>query len=209
VLCRNRAGLAYLANQATVTLHGWAARAPELDRPDRMIFDLDPPGEDFEPVREAARNVVDLMQCLGMNPYLMTTGSRGMHVVAPLRPEADFDQVRTLAQAMAARLVRAHEDTLTDAHRKAQRQGRLYLDVTRNAYGQHAVMPYSVRARPGAPVATPIRLDELNAPDLDARRWNLESVPARLKRQGDPWVNIRRHATTLRHAVDAFEEAVS
>jgi len=97
VLANDQATLAYLANQGVITFHGWLSRAPRLSTPDRLVFDLDPPDEDFAAVRRAARQVIDLMEELGLNPYLMTTGSRGLHVVAPLRAEAAFDAVRALA----------------------------------------------------------------------------------------------------------------
>jgi bifunctional non-homologous end joining protein LigD len=204
VLCNNAATLAYLANQATITLHAWLARAPRIGRPDRLIFDLDPPDDDFGAVRLAARRVVELMQQLGMHPHAMTTGSRGLHVVAPLRASDDFDAVRQLAQDMAAWLARRHPDALTVEQRKAKRRGRIYLDVMRNAYGQTAVAPYSVRALPGAPVATPLALDELDDRKLQPQRWHLKNVLRRLGQKGDPWADIQRHATTPRRAREAL-----
>jgi bifunctional non-homologous end joining protein LigD len=194
ILCNNRASLAYLANQATISLHGWLARAPSLHSPDRLIFDLDPPDHDFAAVRRAARWVVKLMQLLRMTPFVMTTGSRGLHVVAPLRSQAGFDQVRDLARSMADYLVRQHPDTLTVEQRKTRRLGRVYLDVMRNAYGQTGVMPYSVRALADAPVATPLDLAELDDRKLDPRRWHLRNVLRRLGQRPDPWADIRRHA---------------
>jgi bifunctional non-homologous end joining protein LigD len=196
VLCNNRATLAYLANQAAITLHGWLARAPRITRPDRLIFDLDPPDHDFAAVRRAARQVVKLMQSLQMTPFVMTTGSRGLHVVAPLRAAADFDTVRGLAQDMASVLAGRHRETLTVEQRKQKRRGRIYLDVMRNAYGQTTVMPYAVRALPGAPVATPLDIDELDDSRLAPQRWHLKNILRRLGSKTDPWADIRRHATT-------------
>jgi bifunctional non-homologous end joining protein LigD len=199
VLCNNRATLAYLANQAAITLHGWPARAPRITRPDRLIFDLDPPDHDFAAVRRAARQVVELMQSLQMTPFVMTTGSRGLHVVAPLRAAADFETVRGLAQDIASVLAGRHRETLTVEQRKQKRRGRIYLDVMRNAYGQTTVMPYAVRALPGAPVATPLDIDELDDSRLDPRRWHLKNILRRLGSKADPWADIRRHATTHSH----------
>jgi bifunctional non-homologous end joining protein LigD len=205
VLCTNQATLVYLANQAVTTLHGWLSRAPRLTRPDRLVFDLDPADEDFDAVRQAARRVVELMQALALSPYVMTTGSRGLHVVAPLRGDADFDAVRGLAQAMAARLAERSPGELTVEQRKDQRRGRIYLDVMRNAYGQTAVVPYAVRAKPGAPVATPIDLAELGESKLDPRRWHLKNVLRRLGQKDDPWADIGRHAASARRAREALE----
>ena len=204
VLCNNQATLVYLANQAAITLHGWPARTPRITCPDRLIFDLDPVNDDFAAVCRAARQVVELMQSLDMNPFVMTTGSRGLHVVAPLRADSSFDTVRELAQDMAAVLARRHTATLTVEQRKQQRHGRVYLDVMRNAYGQTAVMPYSVRALPGAPVATPLDIDELGNRSLGPQRWHLKNILRRLGRKDDPWAGIRRHATATSRAQQAL-----
>ena len=200
VLCNNEATLAYLANQAAITLHAWLASAPKLHTPDKLVFDLDPPGDDFEPVRQGARWLVELFEQLDLAPFVMTTGSRGLHVVTLLKPELDFDDVRHFARAMADWLANQHPDTLTVAHRKNKRRGRLYLDVMRNAYGQTSVAPYSVRALPGAPVATPIAPGELGDKNLEAQRWHLKNIRRRLGQRDDPWRNIHRHAGSARRA---------
>ncbi len=197
VLANDEATLAYLANQATIALHGWSARAPKIDRPDQLVFDLDPAGGDFGAVRRAGRRVAELMQSLGMNPYAMTTGSRGLHVVAPLRADEEFDAVRAVARDMAARLAARHADQLTVEQRKNKRGGRLYLDMSRNAYGQTRVLPYSLRALPGAPVATPIALAELEDSNLDPRKWRVDNLFRRLAQTGDPWADFRRRATKI------------
>lgn len=201
VLCNDQETLAYLANQAVITLHGWLARAPRLNRPDRLIFDLDPASSSgFDAVRRAAQQVIELMHNMGMTPYVMTTGSRGLHVVTPLKPVADFDAVRKLAQDMAGILARHHEKELTVEQRKDKRSGRIYLDVMRNAYGQTAVMPYAVRAIAGAPVATPVDLDELDKGTLDPQRWNINNILRRLGQKEDPWSAIQRHGVTIDRA---------
>ena len=198
------AGLAALADMATVEIHAWLSRSPELTKPDRVVFDLDPPDGDFEAVRDAARRVAELMDELGLAPHLMTTGSRGLHVLAPLAPSMDFDAVRTLAKAMAGRLAERHPDSLTTAQRKDKRGGRLYLDIMRNAYGQSAVLPYSPRAKPGAPVATPLDWDEFDGLK-DARAYDIRRVPRRLAQKADPWAALSNRAADpadLRAALD-------
>lgn len=205
VLCNNRATLVYLANQAAVTLHGWLSRAPRLSRPDRLIFDLDPADGDFASVRRAARQVAGMMEAIGLTPYAMTTGSRGLHVVAPLRADDGFDAVRSLARDMADLLAERHSGELTVEQRKNKRRGRIYLDVMRNAYGQTAVLPYAVRGKPGAPVATPLDLEELNDARLDPQRWHVKNILRRLGQKNDPWADMDRHAAGLSHARDALE----
>lgn len=200
VVCEDAASLVYLANQGVITFHGWLARAGQPHHPDRLVFDLDPAGDDFTPVRAAARRVAGLMTDLGMTPYLMTTGSRGLHVVAPLDGSADFDTTRACAHAMAARLAEAYPEDLTTEQRKDKREGRLYLDVMRNAYGQTAVLPYALRALPGAPVATPLHWAELDRSELGPQRYHIGNLRQRLGQKQDPWRDMSRHRVAVAKA---------
>lgn len=127
----------------------WGSREGRLDKPDRLVFDLDRSGRDFAVVRATARAVADL----GLVCFVKTTGSRGLHVVAPLSGDADFDTARQFARDVAAVVADDDPAHRTIEIRKANRGPRVYLDVMRNAYGQTAAAPYAVRARPGAPVA--------------------------------------------------------
>jgi bifunctional non-homologous end joining protein LigD len=197
VVLHNRETLVYLANQGAIETHAWTSRESSLERPDRLVFDLDPPGE-FEQARGAARSVRAMLEELGLRSWVMTTGSRGLHVVVPLRPEADHQAVRSFAREVSAALAAREPDALTVEQRLARREGRLYLDVGRNAYGQTAVAPYSVRARDGAPVAAPLDWEELDDPGLTARAWTLRTMPGRLADRGNPWAGIDRHRQSLR-----------
>ncbi|RAJ45517.1 bifunctional non-homologous end joining protein LigD [Kitasatospora sp. SolWspMP-SS2h] len=185
-VCDDLATLLYLVGQACVTPHRWLSRADRPDHPDLLVFDLDPSGEDFEPVRAAARALRGLLDELALPADLMTTGSRGLHVLVRLDRRAPFDEVRAFARDAADLLARRHPDLLTTEARKAARRGRLYLDVQRNGYGQTAVTPYAVRALPGAPVATPLGWDELDDPALTPRRWTAATLAERLLAP-DPW----------------------
>ncbi|MEU3606808.1 non-homologous end-joining DNA ligase [Streptomyces sp. NPDC035033] len=185
-VCDDLATLLYLAGQACITPHRWLSKADRPDHPDRLVFDLDPPGDDFEPVRRAAGRLRELLDELALPAALMTTGSRGLHVVVPLDRRAPFDDVRAFAHDVAEVLAGRYPEELTTAPRKQARGGRLYLDVQRNGYGQTAVPPYAVRALPGAPVAVPLSWSELDAPDLTGRRWTLATVGERLE-EDDPW----------------------
>jgi bifunctional non-homologous end joining protein LigD len=149
-------------------------------------------------VRRATRLVGELLDDLGLTSYLKTTGSRGYHVLVPLRPSGDFDEVRTFARDVAERLVAREPDLLTLEARKAKRGSRVLVDVMRNGYGQTAVPPYAVRARPGAPVSTPIAWDELSRVKPD--QHTVTSVRRRLARREDPWADLRRHAQGLSRA---------
>lgn len=205
VLANDAATLVYLAGQNAITPHVWTSRADRLEQPDRLIFDLDPSVQRFAEVRAAARALGDLLGDLGLQPFTMTTGSRGLHIVAPLRRGPQHADVLDFARDVAAVAVEHDPGALTVEFRKARRGERIFVDVARNAYGQHAVAPYAVRALPLAPVATPLRWEELNDPRLDPQGWTARTLPDRLADGGDPWQGIGRHARALGPARRALE----
>ena len=188
--------LGWLANQNCITLHMWQSRRGRLDIPDRLVFDLDPSDSDFAVVRATARAAAGVLEDVGLACYVQTTGSRGLHVMVPLRGDTGFDAARQFARDVAEVVVADDTKHRTVEARKDKRGDRLYLDVMRNAYAQTAVAPYSVRARPGAPVATPLQWDELDS-GLRADRFTIGDLPKRLASQGDPWADMSRHARTL------------
>ena len=196
-ICNDVSTLVYLANLACITPHMWLSRVPKLKHPDLLIFDLDPPGGHFDRVRRAAFALRELLKSLGLRSFPMTTGSRGLHVSVVLNQDTDFDHARSFARNVAELLSEEHSDELTTAARKDQRRSRVYIDVMRNAYAQTAVAPYSLRAKPEAPVATPLDWDELSDKHLHSRRYNLKNVLQRIERDGDPWKSIWRHPQSL------------
>ena len=195
------ATLVWLANQNCITPHCWTSRADRPGLPDRLVFDLDPPDEDpaahFPAIRAGALALGEVLRELDLVPFAMTSGSRGIHVVAPLRRRAHADEARATAGTIAERLAERRPDELTTAWRKEKRGGRVLVDVARNTYAQTTVAPYAVRALPGAPVATPLAWDELEDPGLHPRRWTLADVPARLAERGCPWADIGHAAKAL------------
>jgi bifunctional non-homologous end joining protein LigD len=200
-LANEVAALVYLAGQNAITLHTWTSRADMLERPDRLVFDLDPPSaRRFADVRAVGRDLGALLRDIGLAPFAMTTGSRGIHIVTPLRRNRDFEAVRSFARRVARLAVGGNPAALTVEHRLANRGERIYIDVGRNAYGQHAVAPYAVRALPGAPVATPLNWEELDDRRLDPQGWSVTNIVARLADHGDPWAPMSRQAGSLRVA---------
>lgn len=189
--------LTYLVGQNTITPHVWMSRADRPDQPDRMVFDLDPPGDDFAAVRRAARQTGELLREIGLAPYAQVTGSRGVHVWVPLRRRAAADEVKDFALEVAHVLAARSPDALTTEFRKAKRGGRILVDVFRNGYAQTAVPPYAVRPRDGAPVATPIAWEELSESKLRPDRWTVGNVIRRLSAKGDPWEGIASDARGL------------
>lgn len=197
VVCGNAATLAYLAQQACITPHVWLSRRDEPKRPDRIVIDLDPSGNDFNAVRQAARQCAELFDELGLKPFFQLTGSRGIHVVTPIRRAHEFDEARQFAQDMAKLLAGRHDDEMTVEVRKNKRGNRIFLDTARIAYGQTMVTPYAVRARPNAPVATPIERDELSDSKLKPDRYTMKTIGRRLGQRDDPWKSINRAARSM------------
>lgn len=201
VLCNNAATLVYIANQASIVQHVWLSKVPKLDHPDRMIFDVDPSGhgKNFGLVRWAAKKIKGVLDEFGLTAFIMTTGSRGVHVVVPLKPVDTYKNVKQFARHVAQILVDKYPDKLTLEIRKEKRGNRIFLDTLRNDYGHHGVAPYSVRAKPGAPIATPIDWDELNSLS-SAQKYTIKNIFLRLSRKKDPWRDIHKHAQTLTSA---------
>ncbi|WP_329405353.1 non-homologous end-joining DNA ligase [Nocardia vinacea] len=196
-LAEHRQSLEWLANQDCSTPHTWLSRQGRLDTPDRIVFDLDPSDNDFAAIRATAHTLAAVLKEIGLVPYVQTTGSRGLHVVASLRAEADFDTVRQFARDVAELVADDDAAHRTIEVRKEKRGDRIYLDIMRNAYAQTAVTPYAVRVRRGAPVATPLEWDELDSNDMRPDRFTLRDIPKRIAAQPDPWAHLNRHARSL------------
>ena len=156
-------GLLACVQMGTVEFHGWGSRSEKVEYPDRLVFDLDPDvGLDFGRVKEAAVKLRELLSELGLETFPLLSGGKGLHVVAPLDATADWPAVSDFAERFSRAIAEAEPDMFTANIRKAQRKNRIFLDWLRNQRGATAVMPYSARAREGAPVAAPIAWDELD-----------------------------------------------
>lgn len=165
-----------------------------------MIFDLDPPADDFTPVRKAAQLLRRFLNELAVEPFVKTTGSRGLHVVVSLDRRTDFKGVRDFAQVVALVLSAQESERLTAEQRKEKREGRVFLDYLRNSYGQTVVAPYAVRAKPGAPVAVPIEWNELRDKKLTSQSYTVKNIFRRLSQKNDPWQGIWRQTYSLERA---------
>jgi bifunctional non-homologous end joining protein LigD len=196
-LAENAATLVYLAGQNAITPHVWLSRVDEPRQPDRLILDFDPSGGTFADIRAAARDAGDRLRDAGLVPFAMVSGSRGIHVVCPLRRGPSFKDVHRFARALAEDMVRDDPRRLTLQWRKADRGTKIYVDVNRINYAQHAVAPYSVRVRSDAPVAMPIQWEELSDRRLAPDRWNIRTAPGCLASDGDPWQGIGRRSRKL------------
>ncbi|MBA3510703.1 DNA ligase D [Sphingomonas sp.] len=156
-------GLLACVQMGTIEFHGWGSRIDKVEHPDRLVFDLDPDvGLDFADVRDAARRIRELVADLGLTSFPLLTGGKGIHVVVPLDRTADWNAVKSFAERFSRAVSEAEPERFTANIRKAQRKGRIFLDWLRNQRGATAVLPYSARAREGAPVAAPIAWEELD-----------------------------------------------
>ncbi|HVL30496.1 MAG TPA: DNA ligase D [Sphingomicrobium sp.] len=155
-------GLLTLVQMGTIEVHGWGSRVKPLEKPDRLVFDLDPDvGLDFGDVRSAAVRLKALLADLGLVSFPMVTGGKGLHVVVPLDASAAWPKVTDFAERFARAIAQAEPARFTANIRKVERKGRIFLDYLRNQRGATAILPYSARARDGAPVAAPIAWEEL------------------------------------------------
>jgi bifunctional non-homologous end joining protein LigD len=159
----DNAGVVACVQMGTIEFHGWGSKVADVEKPDRIVFDLDPDvGLDFAEVKKAAKEIRVHLADMGLQTFPMLTGGKGVHVIVPLTPEAEWPEVKDFAQRFALALAEAEPDRFTAALSKAKRTGRIFIDYLRNQRGATAIMPYSARAREGAPVAAPINWEELD-----------------------------------------------
>jgi bifunctional non-homologous end joining protein LigD len=196
VIADKAATLVFLAGQACIELHAFLSRHGGYVCPDQLVVDLDPPdGRHFGAAREAALLVRDVLENeLNLTTYVKTTGGKGLHVHLPLDGHGDTGEGLEFAHALAGLMAARRPDLITTEQRRGQRGGLVYADVMRNAYAQTVIVPYAVRARPGAPVAMPLAWDEVEDPGLAPGAFTLRTVPGWLdKRERDPWAGMARH----------------
>lgn len=198
VVCQNTATLVYLANQGCITPHLWLSRIDKLSIPDRIIFDLDPSDEDFSKVRLIALALKKLLDSLGLESFVMTSGSRGLHIYIPLKRTAAFHTTKEFAHACAQKIILTHQEKATLELRKDKRDGKVFIDYLRNQQGATSVAPYSVRALIDAPVATPLYWHEVEDKSLDPQKYTIANIFKRLSSIKDPWESFFQKKQTIR-----------
>lgn len=193
-------GLLSLVQMNILEIHPWGSRVDDIERPDRIIFDLDPdPSIDWADVVKAAKELRDRLQDIGLESCVKTTGGKGLHVVVPLLRRSEWPAVKEFTKAVADQIVADSPDRYIATLSKAARKGKIFVDYLRNDRGATAVAPYSTRAREGAPVATPLTWDELSAKTKPSD-FNVNSIPNRLATvKRDPWQEI----STIRQSLTA------
>jgi bifunctional non-homologous end joining protein LigD len=192
------AGLIALVQMGVVEIHPWGSTVRDVEHPDRITFDLDPDeGLPWERVIEAAIDVRDALDAIGLRSFVKTTGGKGLHVVVPLRPQLDWDAIKTFTKWVADRMHEERPDQFTANMAKRERRGRIYLDYLRNARGATAVGAYSPRERPGTTVSTPLSWEEVES-GMHATAFTVATVSGRLAAlDADPWADIGEVRQTI------------
>ena len=182
----NIAGLLACVQMGTIEFHGWGSRIETLEQPDRMVFDLDPDeGLDFGDVKKAARDIHQTLADLGLASFAMLSGGKGIHVIVPLEPRAEWPEVKDFARRFSTALAQSQPDRFTATMSKEKRKGKIFIDWLRNQRGATSVIPYSARARTGAPVAAPVSWDELD--DFDsAGHFSISDAARLMERANSP-----------------------
>ena len=190
---RNVEGLIALVQMGVLEIHPWGARIDRPDRPDRIIFDLDPgEGLGFADVMAAAHDLRAVLAERKLESFAKATGGKGLHVVIPIVRSYDWPTVKTFAKEIAVSMAADAPERFLTKISKAERKGRIFIDYLRNDPTSTAIAPYSTRARAGAPVAMPVEWEELQ-PGFDPAKFNVRSVPDRLARRNrDPWAEMDR-----------------
>jgi bifunctional non-homologous end joining protein LigD len=191
-------GLMALVQMGVLEIHPWGSRVDKPERPDRIVFDLDPgAGLAFADVVRAAKDVHAFLRDLGLTSFLKTSGGKGLHVVVPIARRYTWPDTKGFAKRAADLMAANEPERFLTRISIAERRGKIFIDYLRNDPTSTAVGPYSTRAREGAPVATPLAWEELT-PRLDPAAFNVSTIPKRLaKIHGDPWKDISKLAQKL------------
>jgi bifunctional non-homologous end joining protein LigD len=201
--------LGYMANLGAITIHVWSSRLPHLERPDWLLFDIDPKGTTTARAIAVAGEVGATLRALGLRPYVKTSGQAGLHVVVGLEPRYTYEQARMFSELVARVVVARIPDLATINRNPRARQGRVYIDYLQLGHGKTIAAPFSVRPIEGAPVSTPIHWRELKA-SLDPARFTIRTVPARMARLGhDPFLGALMDPMALEAALPQLERALS
>ena len=193
--------LLWITNQNTITPHVWVSRAPDLMHPDVGVFDLDPSRDDPEMLRAAAVALREMLDEFGLPCWIKTSGSKGFHIVTSLDGTTPMGEAAGFAHAIARLLVERYPKELTLEFHKKDRTGRIFVDTGRNDYSATFAAAYAVRAKRGAPVSAPCTWDEVIKGEVGPASFTLKNTPARIKKAGDIWADMRKKRRSLKRAI--------
>ncbi len=188
--------LHYYANLGTITFHHYLSTEDAINKPDIMMFDLDPSQKNLKALHTIAKAIKTVLEDKGLTSFIMTSGSKGYHIIIPIKPEHDFDYVRDYAKGIAETVIERHPDLATIEMQKDNREGKIFIDYLRNAFGQTTVVPYAVRTKKDAPVATPLTWDELTS-SMHPQKYTIENIFKRLGKKEDPFKHLYKKRQSL------------
>ena len=189
---RSKKALVYLAGQNVLELHTPLSTMSSIEKPDQLIFDLDPQDNDFEKIRTTAFALKKMLDEFAITTFVKTSGSRGLHIHLPIKADCKFVQIKEISRKIAEKLHQQTHQITTLEQRKHQRGNKVFIDFLRNDYAMTAIAPYSLRAKKGAPIATPLTWDELNDPSLNPQSYHLNNIFQRLGKIENPWKNFNK-----------------
>jgi bifunctional non-homologous end joining protein LigD len=190
VLITDTRSLLWVANQNSITPHVWVSRAPKIMKPDVMVFDLDPSDDDVSRLKKGALTLRALLDELGLESWVKTSGSKGYHIAVPLDAKSDYGKVATFAHAVGGLLIERDAKNFTREFYKKDREGKIFIDTGRNEYSATFAATYAVRPRPKAPVSAPITWDELKSGKFGPTSLTVKNVPKRVAKVGDLWAEL-------------------
>lgn len=197
-ICNDKKSLLYLVQEAVLEFHTWLSRVDKIKNPDKLVFDLDPTGTNIDRVREGALFIKNILDELEIKSYVMTTGGRGYHIVIPLDRKMDFNKAHMIAERIAKYIANKNKDLFSADPRKSGRRGKVFVDYVRNSYGLTEVCPYSLRAKEGASIATPVTWDEMKSKRMSPQKYTIKNILRRISQKGDPWKDIYKNGQSLK-----------
>ncbi|HTY56445.1 MAG TPA: DNA ligase D [Candidatus Binataceae bacterium] len=204
-ILESKEAIGYMANLGTIPIHIWSSRLPHLERPDWLLFDIDPKGSTTERAIKVAQGVGDALREMGLRPCLKTSGQMGLHVMVGLKPHYTYEQARMFSELIAQLVVARMPEFATINRNTRSRQGKVYIDYLQLGHGKTIAAPFAVRPLAGAPVSAPLKWDELRA-NLDPAAYNIKTMPKRMARLSrDPFIGVLEDQQSLEDAMPQLE----
>lgn len=203
VICNDKKTLLYLANQAVIGFHISSVTNKNPSKPNKMIFDLDPPENRPELIEKAAKALKMILEYLGFKAFFMTTGSRGLHIIVPLDSKSTNDEIVEFSRSVAEIIVRLNPEDFSLDMRKDKRENKLFIDIFRNSRAQTSIAPYSTRPKDGAPIASPIPFKEITS-SFNPQKYNIKNI---FKRYSDPWKDYNKYHFSIKKASKKLQKA--
>jgi bifunctional non-homologous end joining protein LigD len=202
LICNDKNTLIYMANLGCIEINPWSSRVGTINNPDYIIFDLDPNKVAIKDLITTAKKVKEILDSIGINGYLKTSGGKGLHVFIPIQPKYTYDQSRNFSHIISQHVHAALPDITSLERMPKNRIGKVYLDFLQNGKGKTMACAYSLRPREGATASTPLDWEELNDKKFDLKNYNIKTLPERVKEKGDLWANFFNDAVDLKAILD-------